>query len=369
MSKRKSDGDRRNSIGLHGNQLRTLLDQLDGSVRGQTRQFMRWPFRRECVSVQIIHADGSRTVVDMVTRNISAGGISLLHSSYLHVGTRLIVGVPGISVGLAQLKGVVRACRHVQGRVHEVGIEFEQRINLADFLPCDLIDGGHTLDAVDPKQLTGRVLIIDGSGIDRRIMRHLLRETALTVDEAPSLADARAGLSRTPDIVLHERTLATPDALATLRGALGTRPIVVVADSLDPTRESVRELDVDGFLTKPLDGRSLLRMLGEFLLLQMPQADLPANDEPETSSSLLLLAAEELAGLRSELSRHIAADNVGGAHSIAQRIRSVAAFAGIASLEAEASDAAKALLSGSSCQDAGEALRALERGLASKAAA
>lgn len=366
MAHRNRRGARKNSIGLDGNQLRTLWDHLDGSGRGASRQFMRWPFRREAVGVHIIQADGSRTAIDMVTRNISAGGIALLHSSYLHVGTRVIVEVPGIAIGLASLRGVVRACHHVSGRVHEIGIEFEQRIDLANFLPCDLIDGCHTLDFVEPAELQGRALVIDDRELDRRIVRHLLRNTRLEVDEAASPALWEGDGREAPDVVLCEQSLATPVAITALRQRLGARPIIAIGDSLKSAREAVRGLDVDGYVPKPLDERSLLRMLGEFLLLRTPATESAGVGVPAESQRLV---AEEFAVLAGSLAECIAKDDARGAMAIAQRVWSLAEFAGRADLGEHASGAAEALAGQRSCRAAAVPLRALALGLGSSKAA
>ncbi len=61
-------------------------------------------------------------------RDISAGGIGFYHVAYIHPGTKVFVVMKGKKHDAVQTAGTVTRCEHVNGRVHAVGVIFEQRI-------------------------------------------------------------------------------------------------------------------------------------------------------------------------------------------------------------------------------------------------
>ena len=59
-------------------------------------------------------------------RNISAGGLSFLHRSMLHVGTTAAITIPHSNGKSLQRAGRVVRSRHVSGMVYEIGLQFDQ---------------------------------------------------------------------------------------------------------------------------------------------------------------------------------------------------------------------------------------------------
>lgn len=68
------------------------------------------------------------------TRNISRGGIGLIHGMFLHAGTGVVVMLRTRDGACVAISGLVRWCNHLHGRLHEVGVQFEQPIDLDRFL-------------------------------------------------------------------------------------------------------------------------------------------------------------------------------------------------------------------------------------------
>ncbi|MEW6251125.1 MAG: PilZ domain-containing protein [Planctomycetota bacterium] len=67
-------------------------------------------------------------------RNLSAGGISFLHGSFLYPGARCALALPTRAGERVALAGRIVRCRCVRGRVHEVGVAFDQPIEVERYV-------------------------------------------------------------------------------------------------------------------------------------------------------------------------------------------------------------------------------------------
>src|SRR5262252_1894950 len=113
----------RNTLGMDLRELSAILDSYDTTEAraGQSnRDFVRWPFRHDSVRVMIVQG-GKVVPIVMACRNISRGGISLLHSAYMHPGTKCVVMLPFPEHGETPTKAWVARCTHRSGVIHEIG--------------------------------------------------------------------------------------------------------------------------------------------------------------------------------------------------------------------------------------------------------
>ena len=171
---------RPNTVGLHERELGELLDRFDAPEAGPgnpKRDFVRWPFRRTSVQVRLIHPSGAITSVSVACRNISRGGVSAIHNAYLHPGTKCRIALPHPQHGHKQIDGQVVRCHHRSGMIHEIGIAFKEPIDVREFIRADPLADCFSLERVKPEELTGTIMVVDASEIDRRIYKHFLRET------------------------------------------------------------------------------------------------------------------------------------------------------------------------------------------------
>lgn len=108
----------------------------------------------------IQHPGGGELHVRAVLRDISRGGYGMFHGGYLHVGTRIVstfVGPDGAAM-ISQAGRVVR-CVHLQGSVHEVGVEFEGDLALESLVGA--VDDSGATEAeflAEIEQMAGEVL-------------------------------------------------------------------------------------------------------------------------------------------------------------------------------------------------------------------
>lgn len=123
------------SVRLSDDELTKLYEELDGQeVQGmsEARRHQRMNFRSRRVVIHVLdNHDSIEASFRVVSRNISAGGLGIIHGQMLTVGKRLLVQLPRDSDRL-NLVGQVAHCRHIKGMLHEVGIQFLGRGDAID---------------------------------------------------------------------------------------------------------------------------------------------------------------------------------------------------------------------------------------------
>ncbi len=168
-----------------------ILDELDQSEARKGSNRRKWPrleYRLRGVPVKIEYPDGSTAKVLVPTRNISCGGVGLLLTCFLHVGTKITVGLPDLKGSHRACAGKVAFCRFIGGRVHEVGVSFTEMIEVDDF--C-LPDAGSTglaqgRASVTRTPLAGSVVVLSERAVERVLAVARLRQTGLDAVGAES---------------------------------------------------------------------------------------------------------------------------------------------------------------------------------------
>lgn len=371
QSPSNSSSRRPNTLGLDDRALEKTLASLDNNDRpGKPgRAFLRWPFRRTTVPVHITHPSGQQVRIELACRNLSRGGMSLLHASFLHTGTRLTVTLRDGMGQVRELESTVVRCRHCVGMVHEIGVRFDEPIDIRDFMPAEPLAERFALEAVDPTKLEGVIAWSGAAAMDQMIMRHLIRRTRLTMAVAPTFAQPWSELTA---VLRGAKAILIDDAgpqsdvvgqIQAIRGARVNAPIIVLTfDRGQISRQRLAQVPADEFLAKPLTEDRLLRALAEFLVLGR------SSDASAVEPALRTAAREHLESFASELARAIedlerlmqSADAI-GAFASCQALKGTAACLGFTSIARLADRAGAAVASGMSIPAASEELRALVR--------
>lgn len=114
--------------------------------------------------------------------------------------------------------------------------------------------------------MSGKILLVDDSGLARRSMRRILEGAGYSVVEAEDGLSAleRYSLER-PDVVLLDLVMKGMyglDVLSKLREMdASARVIVVSADVQTSSRDLVRDAGAAGFLNKPIDASEVVQMV------------------------------------------------------------------------------------------------------------
>ena len=261
-----------NTLGIASGGLDKILDILDrgaavsGSVR---RSFVRWPFRKEAIEVTLEPPGGDRATLLLACRNISSGGMSVLHNSFVHAGTRCLISLPTLSGAVSVKTGVVVRCSHRTGMLHEVAIRFTDEIDIREFVPVGLHLDAVAVERVDLSRLRGVLVHLSASPPDRAALRELLRPSAMTVrsvgTEREFLDQLRLGCDLAVIDLPRSELRGLGDALLTPTG-----PLVLAVASHAPEARLIQITcpGVSGVLLRPLTRVGVSRMVADMMQLR-----------------------------------------------------------------------------------------------------
>lgn len=149
--------------------LRALLDELDVACADYTgperRRDERLSFRRITPPLRVLQSSGNVLQTPAITRNLSPGGVAVLHRPYIHPNCTAVVSLQPLKGKPIGLAGKVIDCRYVGDNFHETCLAFDERINLARFLSA--VEQGRAdqhLDRVRRRMDGVRILLIDPEG-------------------------------------------------------------------------------------------------------------------------------------------------------------------------------------------------------------
>lgn len=262
-------------VRLNANQRSKLLCRLDEAPTpmppSERRREERWEYRMSDVAVIVQHPGGGSGRFLVCSRNLSAGGMAFIHGGYIHPGSECRVGLTRWDDRPLAVTGVIAHCRHLEGQLHEVGIRFARPINPKTFLgPPDPDEVGVGEPALELPTLTGRILVVDGSAADRRLITHYLSATGAGATAVGTTGAALDAVRRHSfDVVLCEISLEGGDAVRLIKQMrrLGFRgPILLVTAESDVRRlTEAREAGANEIIGKPWNPAYLGSLLAEWL--------------------------------------------------------------------------------------------------------
>jgi len=265
-----------NSLGLSKRDLDRLLDEIDGHAPSGAggavgRRFIRRPFRQVRLPMQVRKPGDQAVTFPVACRNISCTGISVLHSAFIHPGTPCTLVLPSACGDPVTVTGTVVRCQHLRGMVHEVGVAFDNPIDLHNVLGLERVGDWFSLERIDPGELTGTLLCVDDCAVDRQLIRYHLQDTSLLITSAEDSLTGLAKASTGFDIILcayHMPVLDGPSFVEQLRSRGITTPVILLAhDADDAASQRLSHLSNVALLIKPVPRDLLLRALAEFLIV------------------------------------------------------------------------------------------------------
>lgn len=250
------------------------LDHQSGAEVGrQLRSEPRLPFGDGSpVLIRVNHPGGSSVEFVVPVRNVSSCGLGFIHGSFLYSGTPVILFLRRLTGDLMAVTGSVVRSTHVRGVVHDVGVRFDNPVDLRELL--DDGDGGNSLVPGRKKvvlpQFEGSVLYVDHSVDNRELMEFVLSRLGITVESSTSGAAAfEAVAKRMYDAIVVNIRLRDIDPLtmpAQLRKRSYPGPIVAVGRNDDCNDDSlIREHGYSFLLPAPLRQEGVQLMADRYL--------------------------------------------------------------------------------------------------------
>jgi CheY-like chemotaxis protein len=357
-----------NSVRLDAGRLNRFLDDRDRATAQADslprRDFVRWPFRNASLPLTVVHPGGSNSMFNVACRNLSSGGIGVLHSSYMHKGTRCFIGLPRTDGQRVTVEGTTVRCIHVSGTIHEIGIQFLKPIDAKQFVQLDPFANGFSLETVDPESLRGTVLYIEDSALDQALIRHYLRETQIRLIVMSDVEEAFKKASEGVDLILCDYNIGETvgsDFVARAREHGLSQPILMItADTSPVTRQALIKAQATAFITKPVKQPTLFRALAEFMVLGSDaggiSSTLPSN---HPNLSLLETFVDETKATARGIEQALTQGNTAKTRLLCLQIMGSAPEMGFERLAELARAAEKSVSSTMSCTESAVPLRTL----------
>lgn len=322
-------GSRPNTIGLSQRDLSDAMDRLDERSAGNEgrfkRTFARWPFRHVSLLLTLEHPGGSRTEVPVACRNLSRGGVGVLHNAFVHTGTRCSVSLPQPDGVRKSTRGQVVRCSHLHGLVHELGIRFENPINLGEFIQLDPLMGWSSFEKVEGDTLEGTLLGVTASELDQRIIGHYLGETRMKLRFVENAADCLALERGSAEIAVVDLEIpGAPEIFKGLREqGIAASVVAIGPNASASTRQMLLEVEADGFVFKPLSSDRLLSVLAECMFAGDAIKIDPAL-AGESGGALVHSCIEQLQSCATDLRDAIESGDAMRCYATCQHIKAIA---------------------------------------------
>ncbi len=261
-----------NTIRAGRYELNRLLDAMDakGAKNTVDREFMRWGYRQQSVTVELRHPGGTIVRLPVATRNLSNSGIAVLHNSFVHTGSGCAVTLEHQTMGKIKIEGEVTRCQHIGGTVHEIGIRFEQGIDTREYMRLDLLSEAFSLESVAPEKLEGAIVYIDDSELDLKLVGKLLEPTFLSIQSTSDPDEGVELAQRGCDLVMCELRVGETSGVDLIKrmreGGVRAPVLMVTADTSAHARDKLRSGGADALVSKPLTSEKLLRAIAEFMI-------------------------------------------------------------------------------------------------------
>lgn len=268
----------RNSVTLPDGKRGELLDRLDrksGSAAsperghgrgGERRVDRRFEYRQRDIGLKVEHLGGGSSQLLVSGRNLSSGGIGFLHGAYLHPGSTCQLELVTTRGQLEHVSGKVVSCRHVEGIVHEVGVQFDRRIEPSHFVGSDAGDDGSGLDSMEVPRVHGCLVYVEDTQAEAALMLHFLKPTGVEIVHVKSPGGAIDAVKRgNVDYLFTDLVIDGEDSvelITKLRQSRFAGPIVVVTAESEPKRlHAATSAGADDVLCLPFNAQDLYGLL------------------------------------------------------------------------------------------------------------
>lgn len=236
-------------------ELEAILDALDNGPNkpeSGKRIADRYGYRNRVVVE--FPDEGEETHATVVCRNISQTGMSFLTHRFVYPGTRCKIRLVSELKHVQMVSGAVKRCRYVKGTasVHEVGLKFDQPIDVAMFHRA---------------AVRMRVLLADGDRLQARLINHMLKSLGSDVVAVESSDEAlRIARGEPFDLILLDADLREPDgaaAVGTIREQGYARALFILATATDPAEhQRLIAAGANGVLARPVTAAALEELIG-----------------------------------------------------------------------------------------------------------
>jgi CheY-like chemotaxis protein len=259
-----------NDLRIPYHEAMTILAELDSRITAcediSRRQHTRIAYRvPDGLQADFIQPDRSTRSYRVIPHDMSPGGIGFLHGGFIYPGTVCEIVLVTVDAERVRVRGSVARCDHIRATIHEVGVAFDQTVDLANYIRTS-DEPRKARTAEDLPSFPARVLYVEQSVDDRELCRFLLSRLGATGEMASDASEALAmAAANRFDLVLISMDL---------EGRTGYRIAELLSDSFctgpfiactaDESPQSRVDAMANGFsavLTKPYELESMIDLL------------------------------------------------------------------------------------------------------------
>jgi CheY-like chemotaxis protein len=261
---------------------------------------------------------GANVRYSVVPRNLSRGGLAFIHGRFIYPQTACTVSLGANDGQVLSVEARVLRCRHIGGIMHEVSLQFEEPIDLEQFVPLSPEQAeAHSQERAEheadkPVHLedgaNARVLLVDDFAADRKLLGLHLRKQGMTVVDAEDRAAGLRMLEReTYDLAVIDLNLGREDGLELVRqlraNGFAAPLIAVSADDTEQLQARAMEAGANAFLAKPFRGEQLGQMVAQLLSIHAAGGADAIRSELAEDRTMRPLVREFVAGLSESIER------------------------------------------------------------------
>ncbi len=346
-----SSGEVFDSLRLSQAEVEDLIAELNRATakapQSTRRELKRWPMQHQrCVLTTSSKLMGNMHGV-AYPRNLAKKGAAVLTGAFVHPGTTCHLTLRSIDGSARSIPGVIRWCRHVKARAHDLGIQFASAVNPRDFFIEQEGQCLFQLERVEVTNLRGTLVIVDEDRLTHRLFQDLLGTSSVELVFAMTGEEGLKLLDQSPALIVAENALPDMsglDFLLKVRGLGFRTPIILMAREGDA---ELRLAAIGGgaqeLLLRPVTPETILRGVAEYL---GPEAvSLSKAGDGGTSSA----SAEVLLDLSRKALKLVESGDIAGARSTLIRIATTAREFRVVAV-AEQAERASAAAMGESAQ-------------------
>lgn len=316
-----------------------ILDKLDRAAAKSPptsrRGSQRLAYRVEGIRVTITHPGGSVARCLVKGRNLSAGGMSFLYGGFLHHGTACTIILKTTGERPVVVEASVRSCRFVQQNIHEVGVQFREKLDPRLFCgPGTKVTSEDGDPVSQSPSLAGSVLLSELHELEERFLCQKLRSAGLVALTSASIGSALDLIRRLPFdvVILSDSRCEQPVAqmLHSIRAAGHRGVLAVLSNAI--THSASDELEGSALCVcfpRPLDVDSLLRTLASSMLPPDPR---PIFSDLVEETSPVVSYIKQSHSIALQLRDSVASQDMGAVRRICLQLRATAAGYGFGAI-------------------------------------
>jgi len=350
-----------------------ILDRLNAAEYNSKivmhRNQRRWNYRRLNTQASFEHPGGGVTRIMTTTRTLWFEGMTLLCAGFVHSGSIFKANLKSNDGESMAVMGTVVNCKHIEGVFHEIEVKFNQHIDPNLFIDATQSNNVASAEMVDLSTLRGKVLHLDDSEADARLLVHYLRGSGIELKSVRKAEEALQSLFVTDfDIFLCDLNLGGgTDGITAVKSARENGfcgPIVVMSAETNVSKlAAMKAAGAEHVLAKPYQKNALIQMMvkihqqvgaivdGEVLYSTL-------SDEPETDELLAGYVASTQKTVR-DMQKSILARDLSAVREYCLNIHGSASGYGFIPLGLAAEEAIRALDSTMSVDEARPQIRRL----------